>query len=71
MIQNIIALTIVFVATGYTIYSIVKSLTAKKASHCGGCSGCSFKELPAVKHAKAIHSGSFQSQKFIFAKHGK
>jgi hypothetical protein len=44
MIQNIIALTIVFSAAGVTLFSVVKSLTAKKAAHCGGCTGCSFKE---------------------------
>lgn len=44
MIQNIIALTIVFLAVGYTIYAIIKSLTVKKSSQCGSCESCIFKE---------------------------
>jgi len=42
----IIALTRVFNAAGYTLYTIVRSLTAKKESHCSGCSGCSLRQLP-------------------------
>ena len=47
MIQNLIALIIVFAAAGYTAFSVFKNITAKKVSACGGgCSGCSFKDLP-------------------------
>ncbi len=59
MIQEIIALIIVFFAAGYTVYSIVKNLTVKKPSHCGGCEGCSFKEHPRFKSAKAGKIGNF------------
>ena len=46
MIQNLIALMIVFAAAGYTAFSVFKNITAKKESECGGgCAGCSFKEL--------------------------
>ena len=45
MIQNLNALTILISVTGYTIYSIIKNLTSKKAkgSRCE-CEGCSCKE---------------------------
>ena len=71
MIQNVIALTIVFLTAGYTIFAVIKNLTAKKASHCGGCSGCSFKELPTVKHTKFMQPNNFQSKKLMLIKHGK
>ena len=71
MIQNIIAITIVFLAAGYTVFSIIKNLCVKKASHCGGCSSCSFKELPMAKHAKTIQTGNFQTKTLILLKHGK
>jgi hypothetical protein len=71
MIQNIIAQIIVFTVAAFTIFSIVKNLTAKKNSHCGGCSGCSLKELPAVKHAKTRQTGNFQSKNLMLLKNGK
>jgi hypothetical protein len=40
MIQNLIALAIVFLATGYVIFAVVRSVTAKKTSPCIGCKGC-------------------------------
>jgi len=46
MIQNLIALAIVFSAIGLTIFSMVKSLTAKKTTGCKGCDSCGLKELP-------------------------
>lgn len=70
MIQNLIALIIVFSAAAITVFSIIKSLTAKKTSHCGGCTGCSFNGLPAVKHSKGIHTGYSQSPKLMFLKNG-
>lgn len=63
MIQNIIALIIVFAAVGYTFYSIIKNLTAKNVSNCGGCSGCSLKDLPMVKHHKVSENSDFKSFK--------
>ena len=67
MIQNLIALIIVFAAAGYTIFVVIKNITAKKASECGGgCSGCSFKELPLNSGAKTQnteHSFKVQSLK--------
>lgn len=44
MLQNIIALTIVFSAFGYTVYSLILNLRVKKSSKCGSCEGCAFKE---------------------------
>lgn len=69
MIQNVIALTIVFSAAGYTIFSIVKNLTAKKSTKCGGCEDCSFHESP-IKPVK-IPTDNFHSQKLIMTKHGE
>lgn len=44
MWQEIIALTIVAMAIGYTVYSVVKSLTAPKKKGCDTvCGGCSVK----------------------------
>jgi hypothetical protein len=59
MIQNLIALTIVFSAAAFTVFSIIKSLTAKKASRCDGCAGCSFKEMPTLKHTQAKQPSNF------------
>ena len=40
MIQNILALTIVFLAAVISLYAIIRSLTSKKGGHCDGCSAC-------------------------------
>lgn len=40
MIQEIIALTIVFVAVAYAVYSIVKSLRSKNDAGCGDSCAC-------------------------------
>lgn len=45
MVQNIIALTIVFVALGYVAFSIFRKREAGNQSKCGSCSGCSGCEL--------------------------
>jgi hypothetical protein len=63
MTQNIIALTIVFLAAGYTIFSIVRSLTAKKTSHCSGCAGCSMKGMPMAKPVKGMQKTIIQANK--------
>ena len=70
MIQNFIALTIVFAATGYTVFSIIKNLTAKKSKKCGGCSDCSFNDSSIANPAKA-QANSNIVQNFILVKHGK
>jgi hypothetical protein len=43
MIQNILALIIVFSAVVYIIFSTVKTLMARRESNCTSCAGCSFK----------------------------
>ncbi|HEY4787818.1 MAG TPA: FeoB-associated Cys-rich membrane protein [Bacteroidales bacterium] len=48
MIQNTIALSLVTVAAGYTIYSFVKGITSRKAGKCGGCTGCSFNQTSQI-----------------------
>lgn len=50
MIQNILALVLVSLAAGYTIYSFVKSLKSKKLGKCDGCTGCSFNQASRVNH---------------------
>lgn len=69
MIQNLIALVIFFFAIGYTIFSVIKNVTAKKSSHCGGCDDCSFKKLPKVSNHKSIEVNNLQSREFIYIKH--
>lgn len=41
MIQNILAITIVSLAAGISLFSVIRSLTSKKSAHCDGCSACS------------------------------
>jgi hypothetical protein len=50
MWQEIIVLTIVAWAVGYTAYSVIKSLTAPKKKGCDTvCAGCSMKrELKGI-----------------------
>lgn len=43
MIQNIIVLTIVFLAAAYAVWSIVKTLRIKSTGGCGDSCGCSAK----------------------------
>ncbi len=45
MVQNIIVLTIVFVALGYVIFSVFRKREIGNQSKCGSCSGCSGCEL--------------------------
>jgi hypothetical protein len=54
MLQNLIALFIVFLTSMYTIFAVYKNLSAKKTTPCGGCSGCSLKGQPFVKHTKTM-----------------
>lgn len=43
MIQDIIALIVVGIAAGITVYSLYKSLTTKEKGLCGGCPSCELK----------------------------
>lgn len=70
MIQNLIALTIVFFAVGYTIVSVIRNLTAKKSTKCGGCSDCSFHESSIAKPVE-IKANNNGLQKLMLRKHGK
>jgi hypothetical protein len=45
MIQNIIALIMVFAAAGYTVWATIRSLKSKKICNCDECSGCELKSL--------------------------
>ncbi len=44
MIQDIIALTIVFSAFGYTIFSAIKTVTSQKKTGCGSGCDCTAKK---------------------------
>ena len=44
MIQEIIALTIVFFAAVYAIYSIIKTIRVKSSGSCGDTCSCSAKD---------------------------
>ncbi len=48
MIQNIIVLTIVFVALGYVVFSIFRKRETGNQSGCDSCSGCSGCELKSM-----------------------
>lgn len=54
MIQNIIALIIVFTTLIYAVFTVIRNITAEKPSKCGGCAGCSLKPLAGNMH-KAKH----------------
>lgn len=71
MIQNVLALIVVFFAAAYTIFSIVKSLSANKASHCGGCTACITKEMPMMKQSKIPLKGNFQAKNLMYRKNKK
>jgi hypothetical protein len=43
MIQDIIVLSIVFLATGYTVWSVIKTLRIKSTGGCGDGCACSAK----------------------------
>ena len=68
MIQNLIALTIVFSAAAYTVFSIIQSLIANKASRCDGCSGCCFKKMSTLTHIQAKNPSNIQSNKLKLLK---
>lgn len=49
MTQNSLALIIVFLSAGITVYSVVRSLTSKKGGSCSGCTACSTNTQPKLK----------------------
>ncbi len=63
MTQNILALIIVFSAAIITVYSVIRSITSKKASHCSGCSACETKSVTPVKSSHQIQKMDFQQMK--------
>lgn len=44
MIQNIVALTIVFAVLIYSVVTLYRNVTSKKQNKCSGCCGCEFKK---------------------------
>lgn len=65
MVQNIIALIIVFAAAIITVYSVIKSITSKKPSGCDGCSACEVKDVPTIKKTHRITKTDFQKFKIV------
>ena len=65
MIQNILALIIVFAAAIISVYSVIRSITSKKASGCNGCSSCEIKYVPGIKRHNRISKEVFQNVKFL------
>ena len=63
MTQNIIALTIVFLAAAYTVYAAVKNVIGKKASPCDGCSGCELRDKLAPGECTSHNTSKFQFRK--------
>jgi hypothetical protein len=43
MVQNILVYIILFLATAYVVFSVVRSLRKKDKSPCDGCKGCDLK----------------------------
>lgn len=55
MIQNILALTIVFIAAGISVYATVRSLISKKGGHCDGCTACGTTNSQSSKTSDVQH----------------
>ncbi len=53
MIQNILALIVVFIAAIISIYWVVKSLMTNKSSGCHGCTACEPKNFSKMKIDKS------------------
>lgn len=68
MIQNILALIIVFLAAGISIYSVIKSLTSKNGGHCSGCSAC---ETSSSRRSKSDVAHHIDYKNLIFDGKGK
>ena len=68
MIQNILALAIVFLAAGISIFAVIRSLTSKGGGHCDGCSACGTSSSPKSK-TNATHSIDYKN--LIFDGKGK
>ena len=69
MIQNILALIIVFLAAGISIYSVIRSLTSKKGTHCDGCAAC---ETSSSSKSKTItRDKNFNYKNLVFDNKGK
>jgi hypothetical protein len=70
MIQNILALIIVFLAAGISIYSVIRSLTSKKGAHCDGCAACGANSSNKSK-TTAINNKNINYKNLIFDNKGK
>ncbi len=68
MIQNILALIIVFLAAGISIYSVIKSLTSKNGGHCSGCSAC---ETSSSHQSKTTAGNNINYKNLVFDDKGK
>lgn len=69
MTQNILALIIVFLAAGISIYSVIKSLTSKGGGHCDGCSACGTNV--SDKSKKSTGNKKINYQNLVFDNKGK
>ena len=63
MTQNIIAISIVFLAAAITVYALIKSVTGKKASPCAGCSGCELRDKLAPGECASHNTDGFKVRK--------
>ena len=61
MVQNTLALIIVFSAAIISIFSVVKSVVSKKAAKCDGCAGCEFKRTNLFKPYNQAQRKDFES----------
>lgn len=60
MVQEIITLTIVFMAAAYAVFSIIKSLATKSSGGCGDSCSCSAKD----DIRKMLKNADFKEKKF-------
>ena len=68
MIQNILALAIVFLAAGISIYAVIRSITSKNGGHCSGCSACGTSSSHTSKTEMTHH---IDYKKLVFDGKGK
>ncbi len=68
MIQNILALIIVFGAAIITVYFLIRSVTSKKPSGCDGCSACEVNDAPTIKRHHQLSKKDFHSLKIVPSK---
>ena len=71
MTQNILAILIVFIAGGITIYSVIKTVISKKEAHCDGCPACRTNKQNKPKINTFKNQKDIKYDNLIFDNRGK